>query len=250
MKTLVKFVLQKVLGFKNYLFFFSLYITASLKHDRKEGDFLYFLSMLPDNSTVLDIGANIGVMSVHLAKKLPHSDILSFEPVPDNLITLKRLIRYFKLTNIQVYDFALGNYNGTAEIVLPEHRHVKFHGLSHIEGVEGSESDDGIKYKVAMHRLDDLAELQMPVKQVAGIKIDVENYEFQVLEGALELLTKYKPVIYAELWENQNRINCIKLLTKIGYGTYVLENEDLVIFDTSKHRTQNFFFQILPDIQG
>ena len=45
MKTLVKFVLQKVLGFKNYLFIFSLYIIYTLKNNRKEGDFLHFLSL-------------------------------------------------------------------------------------------------------------------------------------------------------------------------------------------------------------
>lgn len=245
MKTLAKFVLQKVLGFNNYLFIFSLYIISTLKRNRKEGDFLHFLSMLPDNSTVLDIGANIGVMTVHIARKLPDSQVFSFEPVPENLNTLHRLLKYFKLSNVKVFDFALGNYNGSAEIILPEHNHVKFQGLSHIEGVEGSEGDTGIKYKVPMHRLDDIPELQSPDKPISGIKIDVENYEFNVLDGARELLTKYKPIIYAELWENQNRTDCVKLLTDLGYTIFVLENEDLVIFDSHKHHTQNFFFQYL-----
>jgi FkbM family methyltransferase len=243
MKTLVKFVLQKILGFKNYLFIFSLYIVATLKRDRKEGDFLYFVGLLPDNSIVLDIGANIGAMSVHLARKLPGSEIFSFEPVPENLITLRRLIRFFKLTNVKIFDFALGNYNGTAEIILPEHNHVKFHGLSHIKDVEGSEGDHGLKYVVAIHKLDNLAELQVLAKPLSGIKIDVENYEYNVLEGARELITKYKPVVYAELWENHNRTKCLQLMDEIGYQTFVLQKGNLVIFDRDKHRTQNFFFK-------
>jgi FkbM family methyltransferase len=246
MKTLAKFILQKVLGFNNYLFIFSLYIISTLKRNRKEGDFLHFLSMLPDNSTVLDIGANIGVMTVHIARKLRDSQVFSFEPVPENLHTLRRLVAYFKLTNVKVFDFALGNYTGSAEIILPEHNHVKFQGLSHIEGVEGSEGDTGIKYKVAMRRLDDIPELQSPSKPVTGIKIDVENYEYNVLEGGRELLTKNKPIIYAELWENQNRTDCMKLLSDLGYTMFVLENGDLVKFDSLKHKTQNFFFQMLP----
>jgi FkbM family methyltransferase len=250
MKTLLKFVLQKLLGFKNYLFFFSLYIVTTLKHDRKEGDFLHFLSLLPDNSTVLDVGANIGVMTVHLARKLPGSDVFSFEPVPDNLITLRRLVKYFKLTNVKIFDFALGNFEGTADIILPERKRVKFHGLSHIEGIEGTEGDEGLKYRVAMHRLDEIPELQSLVKPLSGIKIDVENYEFQVLSGAVTMLTKYNPIIYAELWENKNRIDCMELLSRLGYKTFVLESGNLVIFDSLKHNTQNFFFRILPDTEG
>ena len=250
MKTFVKFVLQKLLGFSNYLFVFSLYIISTLRHNRKEGDFLHFLSMLPDNSTVLDIGANIGVMTVHLARKLPASQIFSFEPVPENLKTLRRLIKYYKLGNVKVFDVALGNYEGTAEIILPEHKHVKFQGLSHIEGVEGSEGDTGIKYQVPMHRLDDIAELQSPDKLVSGIKIDVENYEYFVLDGAKKLLASHKPLIYAELWDNQNRKDCMRLLKDLGYSAFVLENGDLAEFDIHRHHTQNFFFRVLPDPKG
>lgn len=247
MKTLVKFVLQKILGFKNYLFIFALYIVATLKSNRKEGDFLHFLSLLPDNSTVLDIGANLGVMTVHIARRLPGSQIFSFEPVPDNLNALRRLVKFFKLKNVTVFETALGNYEGTAEIILPEYKHVKFQGLSHIEGIEGTEGDKGVKYSVPMHRLDDIPELHSPLKPVTGIKIDVENYEYNVLHGAKELLIKHKPIIYAELWENQNRTDCMKLLTDIGYSIFVLNNGVLVKFEASKHQTQNFFFNIQPD---
>ncbi len=246
MKTLIKLVLQKILGFKNYLFIFSLYIYATLKRNKNEGDFLHFLSLLPDNSTILDIGANIGVMTVHIAKKLPNSNVVSFEPVPENLMTMRRLIKFFKLKNILVFDIALGNYDGTADIILPEYRNVKFQGLSHIEGVEGTENDTGIKYQVPIRRLDGISELQYLKKPVSGIKIDVENYEYSVLAGAKEFLTKHKPIVYAELWENQNRIDCMRLLTGIGYSVFILEKGNLVKFDANKHRSQNFFFQILP----
>jgi FkbM family methyltransferase len=247
MKTLVKLVLQKMLGYKNYLFIFALYITASLKRNRKEGDFLHFLSLLPDHSTILDIGANLGAMTVHAAQKLPGSDVFSFEPVPENLFTLRKLVRVFRLQNVTVFETALGDYNGTAEIILPEHKHVKFQGLSHIEGVEGAEGDTGIKYTVSMNRLDDMKELRNLSKPVSGIKIDVENYEYNVLEGARELLSKHKPIVYAELWDNKNRADCLQLLTGLGYTVFVLENRNLVKFDINKHHTQNFFFKMLPE---
>ena len=244
MKTLVIFVLQKALGFKNYLFVFSLYINATLKRNHKEGDFLHFLSMLPEDSTILDIGANIGVMTAHIARTHSGSKVYSFEPVPENLNNIHRLIKFFKIKNVKVFEMALGNFNGTVEIIMPEYNHVKFHGLSHVKGVEGSEGDSGIKYTVPIRKLDDLPEMQVLAKPVSGVKIDVENYEYNVLEGARKLLLRYKPVIYAELWENQNRADCMKLLTDIGYSIFVLENGLLVKFGSQQ--TQNFFFQILP----
>jgi len=246
MKTYIKLVLQKLLGFKNYLFVFSLYIIATLKYNRNERDFLHFLSLLPDHSTILDIGANIGVMTVKISQKLPNSEVFSFEPVPENLQTLKRLLKFFNLNNVKIFDFALGNYNGTAEIILPEIKNVKFQGLSHIGGIEGTEGDKGRKYEVRIQQLDDIAEMQFPEKPVTGIKIDVENYEFEVLKGAVKLIARYKPLIYAELWDNPNRAQCIKLLTDIGYNTYVLKDKELVPFEAKKHQTQNFFFQTSP----
>jgi hypothetical protein len=101
-----------------------------------------------------------------------------------------------------------------------------------------------------MHKLDDIAELQESIHPITGIKIDVENYEYHVLEGARALLAKYKPLIYAELWDNQNRVDCLKLLTGIGYGVFVLENGVLVKFDSNIHLTQNFFFQMAPTSKG
>ena len=243
MKTLIKYILQKVLGFKNYLFIFSLYITATLKSNVKEGDFIYFLSMLPKDSTILDIGANIGVMTVHISRKHPDAVVFSFEPVPENQYNIRRLIKFFKIKNVKVFEIALGNYNGPAEIIMPEYNHVKFHGLSHIDSIIGSESDKGVKYKVNIHKLDDLAEMKALENPVSGIKIDVENYEYNVLEGARKLLIKYKPIIYAELWENHNRADCIKLLTEMGYTTFILDKGVLVKFDSARHQTQNFFFK-------
>ena len=59
--------------------------------------YIYFLNIIPDDGVVLDIGANIGIMTVHLSKKLKNSFIYSFEPIPLNLLTLKRIIKWFQL---------------------------------------------------------------------------------------------------------------------------------------------------------
>ena len=60
MKTFVKYILQKILGLKTYLYVFARFIIVKLKWDKKEKDFFHFLKLLPDNGIVLDLGANIG----------------------------------------------------------------------------------------------------------------------------------------------------------------------------------------------
>ena len=58
------------------------------------------------------------------------------------------------------------------------------------------------------------------------------------------MLEKYRPIVYAELWDNENRTNSFKLLTEIGYSIFVVVNEQLVPFVEGKHVTQNFIFKV------
>jgi FkbM family methyltransferase len=243
MKTLVKLVLQKILGFRTYLFVFALYIFYTLRFNKKEGDFIHFMSLLPDGVILLDIGANIGVMSAHLARKFPSGTIIAFEPVPDNVLTIKKIIRFFNIKNIRLFEIALGDSNGTAEIILPEQKKVKFQGLSHIKGIEGNDNETGTIYKVDLKTLDSLDSQSVFNQPVAGIKIDVENYESFVLSGGKNLISNWKPVIYAELWDNANRTECINLLTGLGYKTYILLQSRLVEYNANLHQSQNFFFR-------
>jgi hypothetical protein len=77
------------------------------------------------------------------------------------------------------------------------------------------------------------------------MKIDVENYEYYVLKGAEMLVEKNKPVIYCELWENENRKKCFSFLNNLGYSAFILHKKELVPFNDQKHHKHNFFFR--PD---
>lgn len=242
MKDTLKLILQKIFGFSNYLFIFSVFKIRTLKHDKNERDFLHFLKLIPENSTVFDIGANIGIMTVYLAQKFKHSAIFSFEPMPDNLTALKRVVQHFNLTNVTIVETALGEKSGQLEMVMPVRNSVKFQGLSHAVHESIPDNNDGIRFKVPVQTLDEMSEFKNMKFPLSAIKIDVENFEYFVLKGGENLLIKYKPIVYAELWDNENRSQCFSLMTSIGYQIKVLLNDNLVAFDKSKHRHQNFFF--------
>lgn len=241
MKDFFKLLLQKALGFDNYLFVFSKFKIITLKGDKNEGDFIHFVKLIPDACTVLDIGANIGIMAITLHKKLPKAHIIAFEPMPDNLKTLFRIIAHYKANNITVMPIALGNKNGTIEMVMPMRNQVKFQGLSHVIH-ESIPHDDGIVVKVPVHTLDTLPMLDQLHLPIGAIKLDVENFEFFVLDGGRQIIKKHKPIIYAELWDNENRKQCFNLMQQLGYQIQVLINNVLVAFDGNIHKKQNFFF--------
>lgn len=220
---------------------FSWYKVLTLRFDKRENDFFHFVSMLNNKDTVLDIGANLGFMTYHMAKKVSGGVVFSFEPIPENINTINRIKKFFRLGNVKVQDYALGNMQTSLKMIMPVKSHARKQGLSHV--VNENIAEEGIMFEVEQNRLDDLKILNDLTIQ--GIKIDVENYEFEVFKGATELLKKNKPVIYCELWDNENRYNCFALLSDIGYQVKVLINGKLHTFNREQHFTQNFFF--VPD---
>lgn len=242
MKARVKKILQGVLGFDSYLFLFSLYVINTLRWNKKEGDFLHFLKMIPDKGIILDIGANIGIMSVWLGRNRPQAQIFSFEPMPHNIKALRKVLKHYKLQNVQIIEKALGNSTGEVEMIMPVLNEVKMQGLSHVVHETITDFNNGNTFTTPIIKLDDCEQLKAATETVTAIKLDVENFEFFVLEGARATINKYRPLIYTELWDNENRQKCFQLMKSKGYEIKVLHQKQLVDFDTQKHLTQNFFF--------
>lgn len=239
MKNSVKYILQKIMGLNTYLYVFALYKIKTLRSDKKENDFFTFLSLLKDGKgDVLDIGANLGIMTVHLANKLPNTTIHAFEPMPTNVSVLKRIIAKFKLKKTKIHEIALGDESGTAKMVLPVNGQTVMQGLSHIKHETITEWNEGQEVDVKLDKLDNILNGQ----PVQAIKIDIENFEYFALKGASRIITSNKPIIYAELWNNENRSNCFEYLKSFNYSIFVGENNQIVPFDSSKHDTQNFIF--------
>ena len=171
MKNTIKLILQKLLGYEQYLFVFSKFKIKTLKKDKKEGDFFLFMDQIKAEGDILDIGANIGIMTYHLSTTFPNRKIYAVEPMPNNLAVLHKIIAHFKLKNIEVKPIALGETKGTVEMVLPVNGKVKMQGLAHVVHESIDEWNEGEKIKVKCETLDDL----FADKTIAGIKMDIEN---------------------------------------------------------------------------
>src|SRR4051812_6552045 len=238
-KSSLKLFLQKILGFNNYLFLFSILTINRLRWNKHEKEFLFFNDMLPDDVIVMDIGANIGIMTVPLAKKLKRGKVYAFEPMPNNVKALKRIINYFRLGNVRIFHTALGENPGELSMVMPVLNNVKMQGLSHVLEEDSTDPiNKGDVVSVPVKKLDDIEELKSADK-IGAIKIDVENYEYYVLKGGQELLKKHKPIIYCELWDNEKRYMTLDFLKGLGYKVKIYDDGKLV--DYTDQKVINFF---------
>lgn len=240
MKNRIINILQRLLGFETYLFIFSIFIILKLRYDKNEKDFLKLFELIKEDGLVLDIGANIGVMTTYFARRLKNSRVLAFEPIPQNLKTLNRVISFFKLSNVGVLNIALSDVDGKLNMIMPVINSARKQGLSHVRNSKTENKGHGEEFEVDGKRLDSVEEVINSKEKITAIKIDVEGYELNVLKGAINTIRKHKPIIYCELWPGEQRDNTIELMQSLAYSSMVLVGDELVEYvDQPK---QNFFF--------
>jgi FkbM family methyltransferase len=124
----------------------------------------------------LDIGANCGFYSLIAAHKKLSSETIAFEPDPGNRAKLMRNIAANGLgEEIWVLDYALGDQPG--ETTLTEgSRHNR--GESYL--AQDTMPAGATTHRVRVVRFDD--EFKIKAKR-AFVKMDVEGYEFRVIDG-------------------------------------------------------------------
>jgi len=136
----------------------------------------------------LDIGGHVGFWANDLAKHF--ETVHSFEPNPD---TFKCLIQN-KAGNVTAHEVGLGNVDEVKFLTHPD-------GIGCMEPINSGgweiDGNEGIgTYQIDVRRLDSFS------FEPDFIKIDVQGYELNVLQGAQETISRYRPVILVELVSN------------------------------------------------
>lgn len=139
-------------------------------------------------SYVCDVGANVGLISIPLARA--GAIVTSIEPVPENAERIRRSAHLSGVSGrVRVIEVALGDAGGSMTMVRDDGMGASTGNAldAAIAGPGGSRS------LVSRARLDDLG-----LHRVDVMKIDVEGSELLVLRGATALLAAQRPVIVAE----------------------------------------------------
>ena len=245
LKRAVQRVLQHTLGLHAYLDLFARYRLLSSRWDSRDAAFRAFLGRLPQEGLVLDIGANVGVLTVQLARRVRRGTVHAFEPTPSSHDAARRLVNRLGLANVVLHPWALGRTKGEVEMVMPVSAAVRQHGLSHVVG-SADDTTPGDRFRVPCRALDEMHEWFEPGARVTGIKLDVEDYEAEVLEGGRRLLATHRPLVYCELWLTPNRDRTVALMRELGYGAMAFRRGAVEPFDPVPHASDQDFFFVPP----
>jgi FkbM family methyltransferase len=189
-----------------------------------------FLALAKEAEVVLDVGANTGLYSVTTARVNPQAKLFAFEPYHINAQRLRKNLALNGLDKVQVLEQALGTTVGEIEFAVPEEEQI-CDVLSADTEFTQQFYRKWVSYKnvkVQATSLDRFVEEQN-LQRLDLIKIDVENFESEVLLGALKTLEGHSPNILIEIFVDEEKQAFFeKHLAPLGYQPYSILSEGIV----------------------
>lgn len=196
-------------------------------HIAKTGRYQYELAvlamkLLPDNGVFLDVGASFGPWAIIIAKARPDVTVEAFEPEWGYFHQLAGNIFLNNLKNVRAHHVAVGSRAATARMYLPDSGNRAGTSLLPETGRAISETP--------------VIALDGHVLRPSVIKLDVEGYEHEVIEGAEQTIRAEAPIIFFESWgperggESGKRRAALFALIEIGFGYEIrhLQGSDFV----------------------
>jgi len=190
--------------------------------------------------TAIDIGANKGVYSYVLSPIC--RQVMAFEPNPKMFHLLIKSVP----ANVETFEVALSNAAGEADLILPIQRSGRFSNQG--ATLQAKKIDGGKEFET-------LTVTQKPLdsydfQDISFIKIDVEGFELEVIQGAKETLARERPNLLVEIDEHHAKIPVADAIAEIcghGYGCFYMSRTSLKPFsafenDDARTNTDNFIF--------
>lgn len=186
-----------------------------------------FKKYVKENVTILDCGTYIGSHTILLSKLNPNNDIIGFEMMPEHYKLLVDNIKLNNLENVLVFNTALDEKVGFTQMPNKSYieNGVNFGAISLLS--------EKTNIKIPTLTLDYILPFINESKPVQFIKIDVEGYEINLLNGAKELLKKYKPTILIEIWNGTDKFTKSDIwtfLVNLNYKLKSVEGDDYLLY--------------------
>jgi FkbM family methyltransferase len=209
-------------------------------------DFAMLLALVRRGATFVDVGANIGWYSVHVAVADPTARAIALEPIPSSFRWLSAAIASNRLGNVVPVNAAVGAERG--EITLYVDSTIS--GAASAAPSTGRAGLEPIRCPVVT--LDDIVADQGGSVDV--LKLDIEGAELFALRGASRVLERNRPIVFCEMLRKLTRPfgyhpnDIIDLMRGHGYSCYRAELGRLIQFELMDEETveTNFYF-LHPD---
>ena len=203
-----------------------------------ESEYVATVRRLYRGGNFLDVGSNVGIYSVCMADAVRRAGgrIFSIEPLAANVTRQTVNLELNGCADIvEIFQGAVGDEPGT----------LLMGGDFTTSSINGVVSTAGT-VEVEVTTLDELAETR-GWPDITMIKMDIEGYEPPVLRGALRLLERNRPILFAEFNRERMDINRFDmteswlLLKNLGYTGHLLVDGQLrELAEPGRH--ENLFF--------
>lgn len=185
----------KIFGYSDDRWFRGL--KASGQHT--EFDHAKLRHLIKDGDVCLDLGANLGTMTLAIAMATPNGHVYAYEASEDTTEALKQTIRANGLTNATAFSAAVGRADQWMKFFdVPE---IRAGGHCIPENAERNRSvhepETARMLTVRTKSVDQIVG-QLGLSRLDFIKIDVEGAELDVLDGARDTLQRFKPTVMME----------------------------------------------------
>jgi len=200
--------------------------------------------LLTKQDIVLDVGTNIGTIANWLANRTKH--VHGFEPHPANIEMTRDQIKFRKTKNITLSQLALGREPGTLQL------HVKsFHGHHSLGDTAASPTVE--KIDVEVDTVDRYCSTH-GIERIDFLKIDVEGFEDEVLQGATSMLKSHS--IGFVLFELRHSIlasvgklskDIFTPLTENGYSVFTLDGRTLTASEYDHPSDGDYLAAVNPE---
>jgi FkbM family methyltransferase len=151
------------------------------------------LSHLPVAGTFIDVGANLGAITIPAASHVgPEGRVLAIEPNPETASLLRRNLAKNLVRNTTVVQLACLDERKRSVFYVSASSHSGKSSLS----AQNARSRQAVT--VECDTLDSIV-VTHEINRVDVVKIDVEGAELQVLKGMEGLLSEFLPVVILEI---------------------------------------------------
>jgi FkbM family methyltransferase len=150
-------------------------------------EYKWFLEALHENGVFVDVGANVGGYSVRACKM--GVEVIAVEPDPDNCRVISSNLEFNHLSNAHLLRIAAGSREEIRQLCYAIDR------SPHTYKLEQNEDTLEAKCAVEVKPLDVAIPPFLDDNWINLLKIDVEGFEVEVLEGASNLLKRTRYVI-------------------------------------------------------
>lgn len=155
---------------------------------------LLIMDLVQAGDTFIDLGANIGMISMLAARLVgPSGQVHSFEPNPDAFARLRNHVDSNGLGNVTLYQFAVSDVEDELTLTVLDN-----HSGSGTLAPLGSEAagHQQKSYTVPVKVVDDVLPERLSSNVI--IKIDVEGFECRAIRGLKQTITRYQPAFVLE----------------------------------------------------